>query len=237
MLDKLTFHTFDSVNSTQLIAKKLIDEQKITHAHVIMAKTQTNGRGRYERSWISPNGGLYMTIVLVPQDDRLWSQLSYVAGISLCEAIIKLDYKCMPTLKWINDVLINSKKIAGILLEVYNQRYILMGIGVNISKNEEIISLGYEVLNNWSDKFTIDNIVQEFFKLFTYNYNLWLIKGFDPIVTLWLRYAHGIGKNIKVKFRTDTQEGIFIGIDESGKLQLLKDGKIINICAGEVYLD
>ena len=97
MIQNFTFIELEKVTSTQDIARQLAEEGKLTHATVITAKQQTQGRGRYNRIWLSPRGGLYATIALKPSlKPEYWSQISYVVGVSLCEAIMYLDPAMVP---------------------------------------------------------------------------------------------------------------------------------------------
>ena len=234
MISKFTFHKFDQVKSTQTIAKDLIIQSKLSHGDVVIASSQTHGRGRYDRTWISPEGGVYLTARFKPERDIAdWSQVSYVVGVSLCEAIKKIDSKCLPALKWVNDILINDQKVAGILLEIA-QGSLLVGVGVNIGDSGDAGVLGTSLLSH-SKAFTKAKVIEIFFERLKYNYNLWCEKGFEPIRALWVRSAIGIGTEIEVRFKERSQKGIFIGINEIGQLQLLEGGAIKLISAGDVY--
>ncbi len=236
MIDSFTFHSLKEVTSTQDVAHSFAKESKLPHAMVITATSQNSGRGRYDRTWVSPEGGLYMTIALKPRKSiELWSQLSYVVGISLSEAITQIEPVCAPQLKWVNDALLGNKKVAGILLELLGNDTILIGVGINLKVNASINDVLGTSLDKHSAKFSREKLMDTFLKRFKYNYNLWCSGSFEPLRNLWVRMAYGIGREIEVKLRDRTQIGTFIGIDDVGNLQLLSGGSIVLINAGDVF--
>lgn len=233
MIENFTFLELQEVTSTQDSARDLAKEGKLPHAMVITATEQTKGRGRYGRSWLSPEGGLYLSIALKPPLKlEYWSQVSYVVGISLGEAIMHIDPTLVPKLKWVNDILIDNKKVAGILLELIEGEILVVGVGANLKANSAVDEL---LGTHLGKKFKGVDLLDVFLRRLKYNYNLWCDSGFEPIRTLWLRMAYGIGKAINVNLRTQTQSGTLIGIDEMGRLQLLDGGTIRLISAGDVF--
>ena len=118
-------YRFSDVDSTQQRAKHLLDQGEEAGIAVV-ASQQQHGRGRLHRQWLSPQGGLYLTLVVHPED-----LLSLRAGVAVATALRDLGIPA--TLKWPNDVLVNDKKIAGILIELYGA-YALVGIGVNVDQ-------------------------------------------------------------------------------------------------------
>jgi len=115
---------YHSVPSTQALAKGLASSGA-QPGTIVMADTQTHGRGRLGRRWSSPVGGLYASLIL-----PLTPLLSLNAGIAVAESLIELGITAR--LKWPNDVLVHGEKIAGILVETKND-YGIVGVGVNIS--------------------------------------------------------------------------------------------------------
>ena len=133
--DKLPCFCFYKTTSTNYLAKVFVAENKVEKPVIIIAKTQTQGRGRYDRSFISPMGGLYYTYVS-PAKERfsLWAIMSAVAVSRVLEKV-----GVHSTIKWPNDVKVDGKKICGILPEsvVTDKRYVVMGIGVNVNTTDE----------------------------------------------------------------------------------------------------
>ncbi|MDF3047722.1 MAG: birA [Candidatus Midichloriaceae bacterium] len=237
MIHDFSLLRLSEVTSTQDIAKDLYDKGRLTSPTVIAATSQTHGRGRYTRTWLSPQGGLYCSIGFIPDVSmEKYSQISYIVGISICEAIMQIESSITPKLKWVNDVMIEDKKVAGILLELHGDALII-GLGLNLSRDDQITDLMGTSLSEYSKKFELERTLNTFLNRFKYNYNLWYEKGFEPIRNLWLKMAYGVGKNITVNMRNKSDTGIFVGIDEDGMLQLLSNDSIKPISAGDVFFN
>ena len=118
-------HHIERTTSTQLEARKLIAEGSATIGDIVLANEQTAGRGRFGRTWISPNGGLYATLIL--PDTPL---LSLKAGLAVVRALRSVGLDA--GLKWPNDVMMGDRKIAGVLVETDGDRS-LVGIGLNLA--------------------------------------------------------------------------------------------------------
>ena len=118
-------HRVHTVDSTQDEARRLLDAGEAGPRHIIVADQQTDGRGRFGRSWLSPAGGLYATFV-TPRHE----QIALVAGVALLGALETFGIQA--GLKWPNDVLVGDKKIAGLLIETMPDAA-LVGVGVNIT--------------------------------------------------------------------------------------------------------
>ena len=132
--EKLPCFCFYRATSTNYLAKVFVSENKLEHPAVFLAKEQTQGRGRYDRSFVSPKGGLYMTYVCPANEGfSLWAILSAVAVNRVLEMVGVHSF-----IKWPNDLKVEGKKICGILPEsvVTDKRYVVMGIGVNVNTDE-----------------------------------------------------------------------------------------------------
>lgn len=121
----MQIHHFSRTTSTQFEARRLISEGLATHGDIVIADEQTAGRGRFGRTWISSDGGLYGTIILDPAP-----LLPLKAGLAVVNALRSVGVD--GGLKWPNDVLVENLKIAGVLIEMAGE-YALVGIGVNLS--------------------------------------------------------------------------------------------------------
>ena len=129
------YKTLESTNKT---AKEMA-VAGAEHGTVIIADSQTKGRGRYSRSYFSPSGGLYMSIILRPEVLNFENPTSVTAfaAVAVCEAIESISEKT-PKIKWINDILIDGKKVCGILTEAVTDfesgslDWIVLGIGINV---------------------------------------------------------------------------------------------------------
>jgi BirA family biotin operon repressor/biotin-[acetyl-CoA-carboxylase] ligase len=244
----------DTVPSTNAEAIRLAG-QGATHGTVIWAREQTAGRGRSGREWISPEGNLYMSLLLTPDvalEDA--GQLSYVAAVSmhralalmLSEHILSGSIRARDadlTLKWPNDLLLNGKKLGGILLESVvrdgKPEFVVIGIGVNILTHPEgtnlpATSIGEIGINAVSAKM----LLARFLKCFAEDYRHWQVSGFAPIAELWLHHVSFLGEPIKVHLGERILSGTFETIDAKGALVLRQeDGSVEQISAGEIFKD
>ena len=128
---------FAEVDSTNDVARELLARGKLGHGAVILAERQRQGRGRRGRNWESPNGGLWFSVVLFPE-----ITIAELAKISLVSALAVAGalQRFVPSgtgVKWPNDVLLNGRKVAGILLEMKGEfdkiEYVIIGIGINVN--------------------------------------------------------------------------------------------------------
>ncbi|MDV3104756.1 biotin--[acetyl-CoA-carboxylase] ligase [Thermococcus waiotapuensis] len=120
----------DEVNSTNDYAKSIAEESP--EGTVVIAKRQTAGKGRKGRSWASPQGGLWMSVILKPE--RTDPRLVFVGALAVVDTLA--DFGIRGWIKWPNDVWVEGKKIAGVLTEGKAEKFVVMGIGLNV--NNEI---------------------------------------------------------------------------------------------------
>ena len=134
---RLNLHIYDEIDSTNDEAKRI---EGIKEFHIFIAEKQTKGRGRHGKKWSSPNtGNIYMTIS-TNQNTAQISPISLISGLICKKAIDRLIRKSSIMLKWPNDILLNDKKIGGILVETeINKENIktIIGIGINLNINKE----------------------------------------------------------------------------------------------------
>lgn len=125
---------FPTIDSTNAYAKRNISSFKKEHLALITADEQTAGRGRYAKTWHSPKGeNIYATYVFFSKDEI--DQVNLVQLLAKAAVETLKHYQVMATIKWPNDLLVNGKKIAGILIEVMDD-CVIMGIGLNINMTE-----------------------------------------------------------------------------------------------------
>lgn len=216
-------HDHDVIGSTNDEAKRLAREEHCPSGTIVRAKTQTAGRGRQGRQWQSPEGNLYVTFVYRTGNDLARStQMSFVTAVALAQAIGE-----GAQLKWPNDVLINSQKVAGILLEAEDD-WLVIGIGVNLKTAPE----GATIIPDC----TCDEMLERLAEAMAYWHTMWEDKGFAPVRERWLQKAFAHGSQIRARFAYEDIEGIFEDLDESGALVLrLSDGSVRLITSGEVF--
>jgi len=232
------------VDSTNNEAKRLISNNTPNNHIIVTATKQTEGRGRYGKKWDSIKGNLFMSIILpclAPLDTM--SQLSFVTSLAIERAITELSKRrnitCNIELKWPNDVLLNNKKVSGILLETagQNNEYIIVGIGVNIKDSPNIVDYNTTSLTKENicniDSIEMLNLIMVYFDKY---YQLWVNKDFLSLRERWLKSAKDLKKQITVNTGKSKKVGIFLDVDFSGAIRLkLDNGEIKKIHTGEVF--
>lgn len=231
-MDIIEYRQIDSTNDE---AKRLI-EKGLSEDSVIFAHSQLSGKGRNGRTWQSPEGNLYFSIVIkreVSLADA--AQLSFVAAIATGNFLAALEDKIKPQYKWPNDVLIDGQKISGILLESYNN-YIIIGVGINISRPPIDIDKPSTYLAKYGKSYQIDkNLLEKWLLSFNKPFNLWKKSGFSAIRESWIENAWNLGEEIQLKPGNDIIKGIFKDINAQGELVLESNGHTTLISSGEVF--
>lgn len=222
-------HEFLELESTNKTAFDLANLGKISSHEIILAKKQTAGRGRMNRDWISPEGNLYFSLLLKPKVDLVKiSQLSFL-GIAALNLVFENSLA-----KWPNDLLIEGKKVAGILLESQinekNCEFIILGIGVNIVSNPSQTIFPASNLKNFGIEISPSELLKKFLDEFGNLYQNWLDFGFAKTRKIWMSRAYRLNEKIEC----GDEIGIFLGIDEEGNLLLKKDKEIAKISVADV---
>jgi BirA family transcriptional regulator, biotin operon repressor / biotin---[acetyl-CoA-carboxylase] ligase len=224
-----SIHYENTVDSTQRVAHRLAYDQSL-EGTVVVAEEQTLGRGRMERKWYSPKyTGIWMSIILRPKIPLPKApQLTLIAAVAVVQAIEELT-ELTPQIKWPNDILINGKKMTGILTELQAEadqiNSVIIGMGINVNQKLEdfpielreiATSLAIEQGVYFSRSAIIRSVLTHLEKL----YILYLEKGFFPIKILWESYAISIGKTIKARTLSNVIEGKALGITDDGILKI-----------------
>lgn len=231
---------YPQLASTMEIAK-IGASNIVPEGTVIVTEEQTSGKGRLERSWISPKGSATLSVILYPDIKHLPS-LIMVASLAVLRTIKKVTgIKAM--IKWPNDILINGKKVSGILIEsvINNNKvgYAVIGIGINVSFNikdyPEIASIA-TTLSDEKGKYIsrldiIRTLLVEIEKLYL------LSKEGNAVFKEWCDNMDTIGKKVSAKSGDIVYQGTVDSVAEDGSLVLmLSDGKRVNFTAGDVTL-
>lgn len=226
-------------DSTNNLAKQNLD---LPSGTVFVADIQTNGRGRSGKSWISDNkDGLWMSILLKPDisPERL-SCLTLVAGFAVLKAL-QYFVDAEVYIKWPNDIVIENKKVCGILCELINQDNIgtnvVCGIGINVSTDtfpDEISDIATSVKNACQNKLTREEIASEVINQFEPLYVEYIKNGFDNLVCEYKNYCITLNKNIKLVLGNEHSEGFAFDVNSSGELVVRCGDKTLNVSCGEV---
>lgn len=241
---KTRYH-FKSIDSTNKKAKELA-ESGCPHGTLVTAESQYAGIGRRGRSWSSEeNTGIYMTMVLRPDVEvSKASMLTLVAAVAVAKAMEKQveDGDCQPYIKWPNDIVINKKKICGILTELSltgtDMDFLVIGIGINVSNQQfpdEIKETASSLLLETGKEIDKERLIEDVWIAFERYYALFLEN--KNLSALQEDYeALLINKNEKVKVLDPLGEfeGIAKGIAPTGELLVETDEKEVLVSAGEV---
>lgn len=236
---------FESVTSTQEIAHRVALEEDASEGEIIIAEEQLNGKGRLGRTWYSPKGtGIWMSIILRPQiPPHHAPQLTLLAAVSVVNAIQRVT-GIHADIKWPNDILVNGKKVVGILTELQAEadrvKTVIIGLGINVNTEqsffptilrEKASSLRIENGNKVNRAILVRAILEEMEKLY-YSY---LDEGFLVIKTLWEGFAASIGKTITARTLKGELVGVAKGITDEGSLLLeTSDGQIHNLYSADI---
>lgn len=239
----LVFETLDSTNST---AKSLAREGA-EDGTIVIAQTQTHGRGRFDRLWVSPEGGIYISVIIRPKvAAENVPLLSFVAALSVAKTIESFGVHVR--VKWPNDVRVNRKKIAGILLESEimegSVEYVIIGIGINVNVDITKLPLDIQVKSTsiHVEKATsIDyyEFLTALLHQFEHFYALFRKERYKRIIDEWKKNTDTLGHSVRIQTSTETISGLAFDVDPSGFL-LLKtpQGDIKKIFSGDcLYFD
>ncbi len=229
--------------STNDIIKNYAQNQE-PEGLVVVANSQTKGRGRSGKVWYSQAGGLYFSILLRPQLPLSEiAKLTLLTGVTLVE-VLRKHHQLPVLLKWPNDVLINNRKLAGILVEMAtsgaNAKHLVVGIGINTNQqaiDQEIaeIAISMESILNKP----IDNklLLSKILKRFEHNYQLFTAQKYNHFIDLVKKYSATIGRNVTVITEEETYLAKAIDITAKGQLVVEKtNGTRHLINSGEVSI-
>jgi BirA family biotin operon repressor/biotin-[acetyl-CoA-carboxylase] ligase len=214
---------FNSIGSTMDEAFQL-GLKEASEGMVVCAESQSKGKGRLGRSWVSPKGkGIYMSVILrprlVPADI---AQLTLLSAVAVCESIEKIC-PVKAKIKWPNDILVNNKKIAGILTELSAEmdrvRFVVIGIGINVNTSiSQLPPHATSIKNETGQKSSRVELVQEILRSLEQWYATLNEQGFDPIIARWKKLSSTLGKHVRVVDLSGDIEGEAVDLDEYGGL-------------------
>ncbi|KKB37660.1 biotin--[acetyl-CoA-carboxylase] ligase [Bacillus thermotolerans] len=237
--------SLDTTDSTQKEAHRLAQEP-FKEGTVVIAEEQTAGRGRMARQWHSPkHTGIWMSVILKPELPPYKApQFTLLTAVSVVEAIREVT-GLQPEIKWPNDILLNGKKLTGILTELQADadriHSVIIGIGINVNQlkfPEELKEIATSLAIEKGEKISRSHIIQEILKRLEHYYHLYIEEGFSDIKRRWERYALSIGKRISARTVTGVLHGKALGITEEGVLKLLDDeGVIHNIYSADIEVE
>ncbi len=230
--------------STNDDAKKLAQEGAPSGTLVI-AEKQQGGRGRMGRAWNSPAGGLWFSIVLRPELSPVDApKLTIMSAVAVAEAITKSTEICAK-IKWPNDILVNEKKVCGILTEISAEmdviNHVIIGIGINVNNNnfpDELKDKSASLKQIKGEKVSRIEVLTSLLENLESCYEKAETEGFKEIFERWRALCINLGKKVKIIGKNESFEGTALDIDDNSGALLVKalSGKILKVVSGDVSL-
>ena len=228
MKKKYNLINLKTVKSTNLEIKKMISSKININNLCLSADNQTDGYGRRNAKWFSYKGNIHLSILVKPKCSiNEVNQLSFMTSITLGDTLKKIKSNINIKYKWPNDILLNKKKIAGVIVETSSFvnkkiKWVIIGIGLNIKKSPnlnikefKITSLNKEKIYVRKDDF-IDSFLQRFFR----NYEFWKKKGFNFIKKNWISNVYKKNNKIVVKYQNNYIKGKILDLLINGGIKL-----------------
>jgi len=236
---------FRELASTNDIAKELA-MRGAKEGTVVVAETQTRGRGRLKRRWISPEGGLWLSIILRPKTEPKHAlKLTLMSSVAVAKTISKL-FQLGAEIKWPNDVLINHKKVCGILIEAKTKGedldFAVVGIGINAnfrvnalpSSLRDFSTTLKEELKREIEREALLRALLEETEAY---YNMFSEGKFETILKEWRSSASFIGSYVQIVSHQERIEGWAADIDADGALMVkLKDQTMRKVASGDLTI-
>ncbi|MFC1674916.1 biotin--[acetyl-CoA-carboxylase] ligase [Candidatus Omnitrophota bacterium] len=233
-------HYFDKLASTMDLATEL-GLEGASEGTLVLAETQTRGRGRLGRNWLSPkHKGIYLSLILRPEVAPAQASIfTLLSAVSICEAIkevLGLDTQ----IKWPNDILLANKKAGGILTELDAEidqiRFVVIGIGLNVNNERDTLVAGATSLKQHSKEMVSRiELLQAILRRIEKNYLVFKKQASRPIIEKWREHNATLGKRVKVVSHNKHIEGQAVDIDADGCLLVRKDsGLTQKVAAGDV---
>jgi BirA family biotin operon repressor/biotin-[acetyl-CoA-carboxylase] ligase len=235
-------HHFETLDSTNDLAKELA-ARGAPEGTVVVAETQTRGRGRLDREWNSPPGvGLYVSLVLRPMLPPMeLPQITLTTAVAVVRAVRRVA-GLAPGIKWPNDLLINGKKLGGILTEMETEidriRHVVVGLGLNVNNPgfpPELTATATSLALEAGRTFSRVNLLQAWLEEFEALYGRFLNQGFPEILEEWKGAAVTLGKMVTVRQGPREISGQALDVAPDGALLLrTATGEMVRVTSGEI---
>lgn len=238
-----TLYWYDETDSTNTRAKELA-KAGAPHGSVLVAKTQTGGRGRMGRSFLSPTGGVYLSVILRPGcSPESLMHLTCAAAVAGCKAVEEACGVC-PNIKWTNDLVCGKKKLGGILTELSldgkgNVEFAIIGIGINCEKPKDLPTELQDTVTSVqdiSDGCTTEKLTAKLIEAL-WKMDIMLFTDKCRIMDTYRRLCITLGKEVKVIRGDCVDFGTALDLDEDGGLLIrFRDGSKKYVASGEVSI-
>jgi len=233
-------HYFESVATTMNVAMQL-GMEGASEGTLVLAESQTRGRGRLGRSWLSPKyKGIYFSLILKPKisPDRT-PILTLLAAVSICQAVKEVAGQDLQ-IKWPNDIIMHNKKLGGILTELSAEmdevNFVVIGVGLNVNNDKKsLLSSATSLKEQKKEQNNRVTLLQEILRRIEKNYLLFQESGARPIIEKWREHSITLGRRVKVYCQNEHIEGEALDIDIDGGLLVRKDsGLTEKVLSGDV---
>jgi BirA family biotin operon repressor/biotin-[acetyl-CoA-carboxylase] ligase len=231
-------HYYPEVSSTMDTAKDLA-RKNCPHFTVVIAGRQTSGRGRLNRRWLSDDGGLYFTLVLRPDIPVPFSgRVNFLASLTLAQVLREM-FQVDAAVKWPNDILVNGRKISGMLSELEAEAdrifFINIGMGINVNNDPSRVEPEATSLKKIKGrKVSRRKLLARFLDLFEDRINK---AEFDDVISEWKKFTVTLNRHVRIVTHREISEGLAADVDENGALVLeLADGTRKKIFYGDCFL-
>jgi len=235
-------HYYQRCSSTMDVALRLVPDNPV-EGTLILAETQTRGRGRFGRHWVSSKyKGLYFSLMLkpgIPPSET--AALTLLSAVAVCEAV-KVITGITCSIKWPNDILVHKRKLGGILTELEAEldrvNFVIIGVGLNVNNSayellKTAVSLKTAVRGD--QKINRVELLQEILRRFEDNYFIFQKNGSAPILDKWKSFNITLGQRVRIALARGHIEGKAVDIDADGGLLVRKDnGALEKFMSGDV---
>ncbi len=239
------YHYLAETGSTNDLAKELAG-QGVPEGTLVVAERQSKGRGRMGRAWSSPAGGLWFSLVLRPAIHPSGvAGINFLAGVACAEALASIP-GVQPRIKWPNDVLLQGRKVGGILLELSAEadrvNHLVLGIGINVNVDLDAFPAA---LRNSSTSLAAHlgrrvsrlDVLAAVLEALEKWYERWLREGFAPVITAWREWQESLGKKVKVVDAQGEWLGTALDVDDYGALLVERaPGVVRRVLSGDILL-
>lgn len=236
-------HYCSVTESTNNDAKKMAQEGA-PNGTLVIAERQQGGRGRMGRAWNSPRGGLWLSIVLRPELSPVDApKLTIMSAVAVAEAIIQAT-GVFAKIKWPNDILVDGKKVCGILTEMSAEmdiiNHVIIGIGINVNNSDfpkELKDKSISLCQIKGQQVSRIVLLSTLLEKLEHYYAIAETEGFEEIFKKWRLLCVNLGQKVKIIGKNNSFEGIVLDIDTSGAL-LIKtiSGQVMKVMSGDVSL-
>ena len=228
MKKKYNLINLKTVKSTNLEIKKMISSNINISNLCLSADNQTDGYGRRNAKWFSYKGNIHLSILVKPKCSiNEVNQLSFMTSITLGDTLKKIKSNINIKYKWPNDILLNKKKIAGVIIETSSfvnkkVKWAIIGIGLNIKKSPNLNTKEFKITSLNKEKIYVrkDDFIDSFLQRFFRNYEFWKKKGFNFIKKDWISNVYKKNNKIVVKYQNNYIKGKILDLLINGGIKL-----------------